>query len=678
MSRDRVAAYWSDHDFTDHLARIHWMGSPEVRAYLNQLVSGDPAADWLTWALHRPALARRRPRPGEAGWRVLVLGCGTGWLERSLARRPQVASIDACDVAEGAVREAAETARREGLGGTIRYHVVDLNEEPPPGGLYDLAVAHSVLHHVENLELAYPALRDCLVPGGLLLLNEYVGPRRFQWSGEQMAVINAVLARLPERYRRSAVMGGALYPHKEVPTEAQMIATDPSESVRSDELLAFTRRHFEVLEEVAYGGTVLQQLLYDVVQNFDPARLADARLLGLACLLEEALMREGVLPSDYAVVLARRPEEPRNDRDIPRVGTPHGSSGASRGGPEQAGRLRTPTSPEPVEGRGPLVLVPPQPVPRAVPVRRLAAAAAGSEPLPAPRRTIHSRPLRDRRHGMELPPVRRHLHRLATGDPDCPWITWVLGRLLSEEGGSPGRALVIEEPPAWLGPAVAAAPRVVAVDTLVPSFDEKGRLRLASDGTAPRPAAEALAALAPAAYRFVFANGWLGRAPDRAGTARALLAALAPGGLLIGDEWLGPADGRTTPRTLRYARELAELLQPAGAPAAGWKERLRARLVEIEHGGLRRRFGPPEPELGTLLGPAAEILVERPTGGALLQRVLPAAADLWQELSGDGADPGERDAALAFAALAALTEERLTDAGAVDAEYACFVARRRD
>lgn len=658
MSRDRVAAYWGDHVFTDHLARIHWMGSPVVRAYLNQLVSGDPAADWLTWALHRPALARRRPRPGQAGLRVLVLGCGTGWLERSLARRPQVASIDACDVAEGAVAEAAETARREGLGETIRYHVVDLNAEPPPGGPYDLAVAHSVLHHVENLELAYPALYDCLVPGGVLLLNEYVGPRRFQWSGEQMAVINAVLARLPERYRRSAVMGGAVYPHKEVPTEAQMIATDPSESVRSDELLAFTRRHFEVLEEVAYGGTVLQQLLYDVVQNFDPARLADARLLGLACLLEEALLREGVLPSDYAVVLARRPEDSRRAEQ--------GARGST------AGRLG---------GRGPLTLTPPQPVPRAVPVRLLAAAAAGSEPPPAPRRTIHSRPLRDRRHGMDLPPVRRHLHRLATGDPDCPWITWVLGRLLPEQGGAPGRALVVEAPPAWLAPAVAAAPRVAAADVLVPSFDDEGRLRFAFAAAGasepPRPAAEALAGLAPAAYLFVFTNGWLGRAPDRAGVGRALVAALAPGGLLIGDEWLGPADGRTSPRTLRYARELAELLQPAGAPAAGWKERLRARLVEIEHGWLRRRSAPPESGLEALLGAAVEIVVERPTGGALLQRVLPAAADLWEELSGAGADPGERDAALAFAALAAYAEERLTEAGVVDPEYACFVARRR-
>ena len=636
------------------------MVSPVVRAYLNQLVSGDPHVDWLTWAWHHPEVRRRagRAATGGAGWRVLVLGCGTGWLERSIARRPEVASIDACDIAAGAVEDAAATARREGLGEVIRYHVVDLNREAPPGGPYDLAIAHSVLHHVENLELAYPALRDCLVPGGLLLLNEYVGPRRFQFGAAQMAVINGVLARLPERYRRSAVMGGVVYPHKEVPTEAQMIATDPSESVRSDELMAFTRNGFEVLEEVAYGGTVLQHLLYDVVQNFDPASLPDARLLGLVCLLEEALLREGVLPSDYAVVLARRP-----------AAGDDGRGDAIRGDANQGGAAG-----------GPLRLAAPQPVPAAMPVRSLAAAAAGVAPPPSPRRPIHSRPLRDRRHGVGLEALRRHLHRRATGDPDCDWVTWVLGQVLPAAAAEqPGRALVIEEPPAWLAPAVAGAPEVAAVDVLVPSFDARGRMRLAlhsaagGESPAAAPAATALAALAPSGYRFAFTNGWLGRAPDRAGLARGLVAALTPGGLLIGDEWLGPPDGRTTPRTLRYARRLGELLQPAGAPDAGRKERLRARLVELEHGWLRRRFGPPPADLAELLGPAVEVRILRPTGGALLQRVLATALG---ELAAPGLDAAEREAGGAFVALAAWLEELLGEAGAVDDEYACFVARR--
>jgi len=656
MSREKVAAHWGDHAVTDELARVHWMGSPVVRAYLNQRVSGRPDGDWLTWAWHRhvvPRLVRRR----RAGLRVLVLGCGEGWLERAIAGRPEIASIDACDVADGAVATAEEAARRAGLADRVRYHVVDLDDEPPPGGPYDLAIAHSVLHHVENLELAFPALARSLVPNGLLLFNEYVGPRRFQFTREQLAAMNHALARLPRRLRLSWMMRdpsrpeGVAFPYKEVPTEAEMLAVDPSEAVRSDELPGFLRAWFEVVEEVDYGGSLLHHLLYDVVQNFDPADLRDARLLGLLCLLEAALLATGELPSDYLVAVA-----------VPR----------------RAERRRAPDDRGAARARPPAARVPP-----AVPVRRVVEHERGETPPPAPRLRIHSRPDRGLRHGVDLPPLRRHLDRLATGNPDTDWTTWVLA---GEAAGPPaGRALVLRAPSAWLEPAVAALPAVPAVDVLVPAFDVRGRLTLAlraSGGGAPGPPRLVHElAVERGAYGVIFTQGWLGRAPDRRGLARRLADALEPGGLWVGDEWLGPPDGRTTAATLGYARRIAELLQPPGAPPAGLAERLRARLVDLEH-ELRRRLGPPAPPLAELLGPELELLVHRPTGGALLQRALataldPAAGALDAAAGDEPAGSRGREADHAFVDLAAYLEERLTRAGAIDDEYACFVARRR-
>jgi SAM-dependent methyltransferase len=301
LSRERVSAHWGDAERNARLAEIHWMGSPVVRAYLNRLASGDPQSDWLGWAFDRWVRGR--------GLEVLVLGCGEGWLERSIAGRPEIRGIDACDVAAEAVETAAATAREAGLD-RLRYHVVDLNHEPlprpPGGGAYDLVIAHSVLHHVENLERCYRQIEAALIPGGLLLVNEYVGPRRFQFTDRQIEVIDGVLARLPAALRKSAVTGG-VYPRKPRPSEAEMIATDPSEAVRSDEVERFTRRFFEVLEEVDYGGTVLHHLLYDVVQNFTPGEPRHDRLLSAICLVEEALIGEGLLPSDFALAVARRP-----------------------------------------------------------------------------------------------------------------------------------------------------------------------------------------------------------------------------------------------------------------------------------------------------------------------------------------------------------------------------------
>lgn len=630
------------------------MASPVVRAYLNQLATGDAATDWLTWVLQHPLLSTGplADRGAGVGWRVLVLGCGGGWLERAIAVRPEIASIDACDVAEQAVAEARAEATRGGLAPKLSYHVVDLNHEPPPGGPYDLVIAHSVLHHVENLEYAYAELAQVLAPEGALVVNEYVGPRRFQFGDDQMAVINGFLARLPERYRHSVMMPGAVFPHKVVPTVEEMIATDPSESVRSDELLAFTRRYFRVAEEVAYGGTVLQHGLYDIVQNFDPTEADDVRLLGLLCLLEEALLREGVLPSDYALLLATQ-----------RVTL---ADGAEERATNAAAVALYPQAETRLGGqsdspRGGLWLAPRQPVPRAVPVEAILAATTASqsaEPAAtatavAPRLRIHSRPLRDRRHGLDLEPVRRHVHRLATGNPDCDWTSAVLGNLLPEGlPARPRRALVFDREGGWLAAAVESSTRIgpVDVDVVVMKPGDRDRPQL------PPPIGS---------YDLIFSNGWLGSAANRQHFASDLIAALAPGGFLVGDEWVGPEDGRTDPRTLGYARQVGELMQAPGAPPATAREVRRDRWVDFEHGRLRRLFGPRERSLDEILGPRAEILIERPTGGALLQRVLAPAWDLASET------------AETLASLTGFLEELLTEAGVMKSEYACFIARRR-
>lgn len=616
-SRERVAAHWGDRAATERLAEIHWMASPVVRAHLNRLASGDPAVDWLTWSWDRHVRGRKL--------RVLVLGCGEGWLERALAARSEIASIDACDVAADAVAAAEKAARAAGLGDRIRYHVVDLDDDPLPGGPWDVVVAHSVLHHVRVLEHCYAEIERRVVPGGLLLINEYTGPRRFQFTAEQMRAINGCLARLPERLRTSAVTGGP-YPLREVPDEDTLAATDPSEAVRSDEVLPLLERRFEVLAERDLGGTVLHLLLYDIVQNFDPADPRENRILALLCLLEKSLIAAGALPSDFRVVVAgnRRPaaaRRPGRETDTP-----------------IAEALRT------FVRRGP-----PQP-PRALPPEAIHGAPHDAT-HPA-RLRIHSRPLRDRRHGLALAPVRDALHTRASGWPGADWTTHALAAF--PPAGGPGPTLVIDTPGGWLAGRLAADPAVGEVSLLVP-IEEKGRLRFDWPGDSAPPAAR---------FARAFTNGWLGRAPDRPALLARLAAALRPGGVLIGDDYIGPEDGRTIVPALRHARALLDLLQPPGVRPPDRRSRLRDRLIEIEH-TLRERFGPPRRPLESLLAPSFRLLDHRPQLGTLLQRVLAVAEPLL--------DPDDdRDAA--FLSLLCYYEEQLTESGVLLAEYRCFAA----
>ncbi|HEX7152963.1 MAG TPA: class I SAM-dependent methyltransferase [Thermoanaerobaculia bacterium] len=287
---------WNDREFTTNLAHVTWMANIVVQIHHNERATGDPARNWVTSWAHRYFVGDNL--------RVLVLGCGEGWLERSLAEQPYIANIDACDFAEEAVERARELARAQGLG-KIHYHVTDLNTAMLEENAYDVVVAHAVLHHIEKLEHAFGQIERAMRPNATFIINEYVGAKRFQYSEDVLRIINELLACLPEPLRRGAVER-RVYDRRERPTVEQMIASDPTEAVRSDELLPFIESRFEVLDRRDIGGTILQHLLYDIAQNFrfdDPRERAYLELL---CNIEAMLVDGGRIPADFVLLAARK------------------------------------------------------------------------------------------------------------------------------------------------------------------------------------------------------------------------------------------------------------------------------------------------------------------------------------------------------------------------------------
>ncbi|HYC90243.1 MAG TPA: class I SAM-dependent methyltransferase [Thermoanaerobaculia bacterium] len=273
---------WNDAEHARDLAHNTWMANTAVLMHLNERATGDPARDWLSSWAHRWFVGK--------DLRVLVLGCGEGWLERAVAQWPFVARIDAVDFAEEAVNRAREAARDLNK---IHYGVVDLNRDTLPPDTYDVVVAHSVLHHVENLEHAYAQLEKTMRPNATLILNEYVGPNRFQYGDDVLSIMNALLACIGQ-------------PPKQRPSVEEMLANDPTEAVRSEELLPLTGRTFEVLERKNIGGTILQHLLYETVARFRFENARERSILEMLCTIEAMLVDSGRVPCDYVILAARK------------------------------------------------------------------------------------------------------------------------------------------------------------------------------------------------------------------------------------------------------------------------------------------------------------------------------------------------------------------------------------
>lgn len=273
------------------------MAHPTVARRLNTRVSGDPSKD---------AYAHLKDVLLERGWSLPVphavsLGCGFGALERAIAQLNLAERIDAYDLAEVAIAEARRLAAEQGLT-NVHYHVMDLERAELPEGSVDLVLGHQSVHHIEDLDGLCRAVRRALRPGGIFHLHEFVGPDRFQWTDAQLGAINDFVARLPQRYRRLAT--GELRPALQRPTIEAMIAYDPSEAVRSSAILDAVGRHFRIIEHKELGGSLLHLGLGDIAQNFREDDPEDRKWLQEFFDLEDRLMAEGRIGSDFVVVTA--------------------------------------------------------------------------------------------------------------------------------------------------------------------------------------------------------------------------------------------------------------------------------------------------------------------------------------------------------------------------------------
>ena len=274
-----------------------WMNHPLIAAdYINKKFGGDAERNWLTYFAGKYAV------PGFGT--CASLGCGGGGLERHALHLGICETFDAYDVALGAIEIARREAQAAGFRERITYEACDINAINLKAGAYDVVFASQSAHHFENIEHIFAEVKKSLKPGGLFVLNEFVGPTRFQWTDRQLAFADALLETLPKRYKRS-VTTGTQKVRVERPTIEAMISFDPSEAVRSSELLGLLRRRFEIIERIDFGGTLLHILLQDIVGNFDAASPEDALILKLLWAFEDMLIAPRIIDSDFTFIVAK-------------------------------------------------------------------------------------------------------------------------------------------------------------------------------------------------------------------------------------------------------------------------------------------------------------------------------------------------------------------------------------
>ncbi|MFZ4698848.1 MAG: methyltransferase domain-containing protein [Candidatus Methylumidiphilus sp.] len=126
---------------------------------------------------------------GLQGKSVLVIGCGFG--EDALRVAKLGAHVSAFDLSPESIEIARERANRDSL--AIDFRVAPAEKLPYEDGLFDVVLAHDVLHHCDVVPTV-AEMRRVIKAGGLLVVSEVYSHS------------------LTETVRRSNLVEGVLYP----------------------------------------------------------------------------------------------------------------------------------------------------------------------------------------------------------------------------------------------------------------------------------------------------------------------------------------------------------------------------------------------------------------------------------------------------------------------------------
>jgi SAM-dependent methyltransferase len=290
----------TDEEAMKKRAQLNMSGLATMHEYYNYLVTGDRRTHYLKYFKEKYLKEKIC---------ICSLGCGNGLLERNLVKvfdYPYY-RIDAYDINPKCIKYALNEAEKENIK-DLFYFEKDLNRVNLPENEYDLVIFFHSLHHIDNVEYVFTEVRKTLKSKGLLLIVDYFGPTRWQWTDKQLAIVNEVLGILPQELRidiSKSTKAKTFIKNKVVkPQLEDIISFDPSEAIRSSELYSLVKKNFHLVEEKPLGGTLLNLLFENIAGNFDEENININTLICLLQKFEEILIKEEVVQSDFLFLVS--------------------------------------------------------------------------------------------------------------------------------------------------------------------------------------------------------------------------------------------------------------------------------------------------------------------------------------------------------------------------------------
>jgi ubiquinone/menaquinone biosynthesis C-methylase UbiE len=237
----------------------NWWIIPEMKQRENEKISGSVDK---TFDRH----LTENYCQGKKNLKLLSVACGVGNREIRLAESGHFNEVLGIDLSPDFINDANKKVAEKKLQ-NISFKQADFYSFPLEADYYDVILFHSALHHFKNIEQVAQRVIVAIKDDGLLVLNEYVGKNRLQFTSRQLSLMNKLLTHIPENYRRrylTNVIKKKVY----APGLLRMVVSDPSEAVESETIMPVIHKYFKTVEEKKTGGDLLMMVLKDISHHF--------------------------------------------------------------------------------------------------------------------------------------------------------------------------------------------------------------------------------------------------------------------------------------------------------------------------------------------------------------------------------------------------------------------------
>ncbi len=274
-----------------------WWDVPEVNRRWNLLITGSPDIDQYSYVSSKYFNANH----------TLVgvsLGCGNGNREIRWAMACENLKLSCYDISKDRIEQAKINAGNANVSSQLSFEVGDVHALELGSEKYDVVIIEGALHHFHSIVRVLDKVRKSLKDEGIFIVNEYVGPSRFQWTEAQLDTANRVLDMIPEEYRKE-YFNGSIKKKIHRSGRLSMFLNDPSESAESNLIEDAISGQFRILERKEYGGTLLQLVFKDIAHNFINEKAETKELLKTIFNVEDEMLRKGEIKSDFVFYICK-------------------------------------------------------------------------------------------------------------------------------------------------------------------------------------------------------------------------------------------------------------------------------------------------------------------------------------------------------------------------------------